>query len=44
MKKKKKFGPLECAIALVYVPLAVIWGLSKDPKYQIEPKRRRRRR
>ena len=47
LKKLSKLSPAEKVAATVmgavYVPVAVIGELSKNPRYQLKPKKRRRR-
>ena len=47
IKRLEKLTPAEKAVALTigaaYLPIGVIFELSKKPKYQLAPKKRRRR-
>ena len=47
LKKLSKLSPTEKVAATVmgavYLPVAVIWELSKKPNYQLKPKKRRKR-
>jgi len=43
-KKKKKIGPGGALLGAAIFPIAVIFELTKNPKYQTQPKRRKRRR
>lgn len=41
--KKQDTGLFGCLFALFYIPIGIILELSKNPKYQAEPKRRRKK-